>query len=127
MKIPKEVKERFFNEYKDKPFTLEEAKAAIADYFECDVEKAVQASYNSFARTFLASFRDKKKVRECYSYEDNKNTFYSFISQAIGFVVKKNMLHNIQSKKAGLSKAERKIKKVSVIDNQINMFDSAAN
>lgn len=125
MRIPQEARMQFYNEYRNKQFTLEDVMSFVAPYFEYDVEKAVKSALKNFARSFITSFKDSKNVRECFAYGSKNNIYYSFLSnKKLGFEAKKDMLHNIQAKKAGLIKAERKIKKINVLENQISFLDA---
>jgi hypothetical protein len=127
MRIPKNVKEEFLNKHKNQPFELSEIGEEIDEYFEFDLHKAQQQALNNFRRSFISSIKDGKKIREFYAYEETGKTFYVCVSGKINFNAQKGILHNIQSKKTGLIKAEKKVKKATVIENQTSIFDQASN
>lgn len=124
MKISRQTKDAFMQEFSNRQFTLDEVIQWLEPHMLVDDEKAIEQYKKNACRNFIASFKDDNGIRHFFSFKSDDGIKYTFSSGKLDMDVAKSILQNLNSKQRGLYKASRKIRRgIQIFQGQIDMFD----
>ena len=123
MKIPKEVKQKFKYDFKEKTFELDNVIDFIDEYVVIDIEESIMNFKKKIARNFVAMKENKNRIFVGFKV-GNSNKFAN-PRNIKDINVHDLMIEQLSNKIKGHMKTRRlvKIEKQKTIDGQVSIFE----
>lgn len=84
MKTPSGLRQAFLTRFGNKKPTREEIENFLEPYFDYDPEVAYKQALARATRTFVASFKDDRQVRECFGFEtEGGQAAFAFVGDLV--------------------------------------------
>lgn len=116
MKITNSLRQQFLTQFTGKKVKREEIENFLEPYIEFDIEVLCRQALAREAQKFIASFKDDRQVRECWSSEVDGQTAFSFIGRIyeredlpILYGIQKKLCKQMEGIKRGKEKVEARI------------------
>ncbi|WP_291563624.1 MULTISPECIES: hypothetical protein [unclassified Clostridium] len=130
MALDKRIKEKINEIMDNRPnITVDELMEIVKEYApKPDIEKLIKQEYRRMAQRIIASYRDEKGVRECFSVKSDTGNLYVNISNTKDKEDLKKVRQQLSKKYRGLNNSLRKIDiREQILDGQIAMEDLIEN
>lgn len=124
MALDKRIKEKINEIMDNRPnITVDELMEIVKEYApKPDIEKLIKQEYRRMAQRIIASYRDEKGVRECFSVKSDTGNLYVNISNTKDKEYLKKVRQQLSKKYRGLNNSLRKIDiREQILDGQITM------
>ncbi|ARC85668.1 hypothetical protein U732_1092 [Clostridium argentinense CDC 2741] len=124
MALDKRIKEKINEIMNNRPnITVDELMEIVKEYApKPDTEKLIKQEYRRMAQRIIASYRDEKGVRECFSVKSDTGNLYVNISNTKDKEDLKKVRQQLSKKYRGLNNSLRKIDiREQILDGQITM------
>lgn len=124
MALDKRIKEKINEIMENRPnITVDELMEIVKQYApKPDTDKLIQQEYRRMTQRLMASYRDEKGVRECFSVKSDTGNLYVNISNTKDKEDLKKVRQQLSKKYRGLNNSLRKIDiREQILDGQITM------
>lgn len=124
MALDKRIKEKINEIMDNRPnITVDELMEIVKQYApKPDTDKLIQQEYRRMTQRLMASYRDEKGVRECFSVKSDTGNLYVNISNTKDKEDLKKVRQQLSKKYRGLNNSLRKIDiREQILDGQITM------
>jgi len=126
MALDKRIKERINSIMEDKPhITIDELMALVKEYAPMpDTEKLINQEYRRMAQRLMASYKDDKGVRDCFSVKADTGNEYVNVSRTTDKADLQRVRYQLFKRYRGLNKSLRKVDtREQILNGQISMED----
>lgn len=130
MALDKRIKEKINEIMDNRPnITVEELMEIVKQYApKPDIDKLINQEYRRMTQRLMASYRDEKGVRECFSVPSDAENLYVNISNTKDKEDLKKVRQQLSKKYRGLNNSLRKIDiREQILDGQITIEELMEN
>jgi hypothetical protein len=125
MKFTEEIKQEFMDNFKGYDFERGEVEEMLAPYFNFDPERAYREALAREAQRLITCFRDKRNVRDCFSYDANGQSRFNWPEATTDIQVLEKMEKKLQKQMRGLEKSTAKVQaRIWILKKQLTIFDA---
>lgn len=124
MALDKRIKEKINEIMDNRPnITVDELMEIVKKYApKPDIDKLIEQEYRRMSQRLMASYRDEKGVRECFSIKSDTGNLYVNISNTKDKENLRKVRQQLSKKYRGLNNSLRKIDaREQVLSGQIEM------
>ena len=126
MALDKRIKERINSIMDDRPhITMDELMVLVREYAPIpDTEKLINQEYRRMAQRLMASYKDEKGVRDCFSVKADTGNEYVNVSRTTDKADLQKVRYQLSKRYRGLNKSLRKVDtREQILNGQISMED----
>lgn len=126
MALDKRIKERISSIMEDRPhITMDELMVLVKEYAPIpDTEKLINQEYRRMAQRLMASYKDEKGVRDCFSVKADTGNEYVNVSRTTDKADLQKVRYQLSKRYRGLNKSLRKVDtREQILNGQISMED----
>jgi hypothetical protein len=126
MALDKRIKEKINSIMDDRPhITMEELMMLVKEYAPMpDTEKLINQEYRRMAQRLMASYKDDKGVRDCFSVKASEGNEYVNVSRTTDKNDLQKVRYQLSKRYRGLNKSLRKVDtREQILNGQISMED----
>ena len=126
MALDKRIKERINSIMDDRPhITMDELMMLVKEYAPIpDTEKLINQEYRRMAQRLMASYKDEKGVRDCFSVKADTGNEYVNVSRTTDKADLQRVRYQLSKRYRGLNKSLRKVDtREQILNGQISMED----
>jgi len=126
MALDKRIKERISSIMEERPhITMDELMALVKEYAPMpDTEKLINQEYRRMAQRLMASYKDDKGVRDCFSVKADAGNEYVNVSRTTDKADLQRVRYQLSKRYRGLNKSLRKVDtREQILNGQISMED----
>lgn len=124
--LDKRIKERISLIMDDRPhITMDELMVLVREYAPIpDTEKLINQEYRRMAQRLMASYKDEKGVRDCFSVKADTGNEYVNVSRTTDKADLQRVRYQLSKRYRGLNKSLRKVDtREQILNGQISMED----
>ena len=124
--LDKRIKERINSIMDDRPhITMDELMVLVREYAPIpDTEKLINQEYRRMAQRLMASYKDEKGVRDCFSVKADTGNEYVNVSRTTDKADLQKVRYQLSKRYRGLNKSLRKVDtREQILNGQISMED----
>ena len=126
MALDKRIKERINSIMDDRPhITMDELMMLVKEYAPIPAtEKLINQEYRRMAQRLMASYKDEKGVRDCFSVKADTGNEYVNVSRTTDKADLQRVRYQLSKRYRGLNKSLRKVDtREQILNGQISMED----
>ena len=126
MALDKRIKEKINSIMDDRPhITMDELMMLVKEYAPMpDTEKLINQEYRRMAQRLMASYKDEKGVRDCFSVKADTGNEYVNVSRTTDKADLQKVRYQLSKRYRGLNKSLRKVDtREQILNGQISMED----
>ena len=126
MALDKRIKEKINSIMDDRPhITMDELMMLVKEYApKPDTEKLINQEYRRIAQRLMASYKDDKGVRDCFSVKADAGNEYVNVSRTTDKADLQRVRYQLSKRYRGLNKSLRKVDtREQILNGQISMED----